>query len=598
MRIAELLNDYVAVANAVLVGLETWALVGVVGGVAEGCAVAAEVESGSVLGVGFYGRFGGQGCVEDGVVRFHLGDGHTVDGGLFDPGVLLKECGILLDVEVGGDEAISVAGDTNEIGTTLVDLFQTGTDDASERNVFVGQSPAQINFRKRDPPITTERATPAEGRIISGKIFLIKCSRSFRRSRKVLEMKRRRSFVVAINAILQIGNQFLFYKVMLNRAIRRELDERLRAYPAVTLAGPRQCGKTTVARAFDGHYFDLEQQGDRLRLDLAWNEVISSERLVILDEAQEWPEVFPRLRGAIDDDRKRLGRFLLLGSVSPALMTQVSESLAGRLSLLELTPLLRSELPTSQAQAQHWLQGGYPDGGVLDTGGYPRWQLDYLSLLSQRDLPNWGLSAKPQTTDRLLRMLAALHAQAWNASQVGQSLGLSHHTVNTYLDYLVGVFLIRRLPSWQSNIRKRLTKAPKVYWRDSGLLHALHGVSNHDDLLNRPWAGASWEGYVIEQTIGELTTCGVHVTPWYFRTSDQYEIDLLLEFGKELWAVEIKLTSSPSTQDMSRLDKVADMVEATHRFLISQTTRPSDGERRASCNLATFLARLPGARDV
>ena len=385
---------------------------------------------------------------------------------------------------------------------------------------------------------------------------------------------------------------------MLKRAIQPELHERLRTYPAVALVGPRQCGKTTVAHMLEGQYFDLEQEGDRLRLDLAWEEVISGDRLVILDEAQEWPEVFQRLRGAIDTDRKRCRRFLLLGSVSPALMSQVSDSLAGRLSLLELTPLLAPELPGDAVRKRHWLCGGYPDGGVLEPRRYPRWELDYLALLTQRDLPNWGLPARSQTTDRLLRMLAALHGQAWNASQVGQSLGLSHHTVNTYLDYLVGVFLIRRLPSWQSNIRKRLTKAPKVYWRDSGLLHALHGVSNHDDLLNRPWAGASWEGYVIEQTIGELTTCGVHVTPWYFRTSDQYEIDLLLEFGKELWAVEIKLTSSPSTQDMSRLDKVADMVEATHRFLISQTTRPSDGERRASCNLATFLARLPGARDV
>jgi predicted AAA+ superfamily ATPase len=208
-------------------------------------------------------------------------------------------------------------------------------------------------------------------------------------------------------------------------------------------------------------------------------------------------------------------------------MTQVSESLAGRLSLLELTPLLLSELPTDAARNRHWLHGGYPDGGVLDTRRYPRWQLDYLTLLSQRDLPNWGLPARAQTTDRLLRMLAALHAQNWNASQVGQSLGLSNHTVNTYLDYLVGAFLIRRLSPWQQNIRKRLIKTPKVYWHDSGLLHALHGVSDRNDLLGRPWAGSSWEGYVIEQVVGALSCRGVHFTPWFFRTSYQYEIDLL-----------------------------------------------------------------------
>lgn len=379
---------------------------------------------------------------------------------------------------------------------------------------------------------------------------------------------------------------------MLERVIQPELLDRLAAYPAVALVGPRQCGKTTLARALDGEYFDLEQQGERLRLDLLWDEVAAGDRRIVLDEAQEWPEVFRRLRGAIDAERTRTGRFLLLGSVSPSLMTQVSESLAGRLSLLELTPLLLGELPTDTARSRHWLMGGYPDGGVLEPKRYPRWGIDYLSLLAQRDLPNWGLPARAQITDRLLRMVAALHGQAWNASQVGQSLGLSHHTVNTYLDYLVGAFLIRRLPPWQKNMQKRLVRTPKVYWRDSGLLHALLGVTDRDDLLGRPWVGAGWEGYVIEQAIGTLNAHGAIFDPWFFRTSDGYEIDLLLEFGSARWAVEIKLTSSPSPADFERLDKVGDMVEATHRLLLSQTHRPTDGEYRASCNLASLLDRL------
>ena len=164
-----------------------------------------------------------------------------------------------------------------------------------------------------------------------------------------------------------------------------------------------------ACRSVGGKYFDLEQESDRLRADLAWNDLAAGKELVILDEAQAWPEVFNRLRGAIDQDRKRHGRFLLLGSVAPSLMVHVSESLAGRLSLIELTPLLWTELGAQASKDRMWLCGGYPDGGVLNPQRYPRWQLDYLALLTQRDLPNWGLPSKPQMTDRLLRMLAALH---------------------------------------------------------------------------------------------------------------------------------------------------------------------------------------------
>jgi len=360
----------------------------------------------------------------------------------------------------------------------------------------------------------------------------------------------------------------------------------------VVLVGPRQSGKTTLARAMGGIYFDLEQESERLRLDLEWDACVTGKDLVILDEAQSWPEVFARLRGAIDLDRKRMGRFLLLGSVSPSLMVQVSESLAGRLSLVELTPFLFTEMKTKALRERRWLCGGYPDGGVLEPRHYPRWQRDYLALLTQRDLPTWGLPAKPQTTDRLLRMLAALHGQAWNASQVGQSLGLSYQTVNSYLDYLVGAFLIRRLPPYQTNIRKRLVKSPKVYWRDSGLLHALLNVSDEKALLAQPWVGASWEGYVIEQAIGELSSCGRSFDAYYFRTSDQYELDLVLDFGKERWAIEIKLTSSPAPDDMARLNKMADLIKASRRFLISQTRRSSGDGRRISCHLPSFLDHL------
>ena len=191
-----------------------------------------------------------------------------------------------------------------------------------------------------------------------------------------------------------------------------------------------------------------------------------------------------------------------------------------------------------------------------------------------------------------MRMLAALHGQAWNASQVGQSLGLSYQTVNSYLDYLEGAFLTRRLYPYNANIKKRLVKGPKVYWRDSGLLHALLNVPDERALLAQPWVGASWEGFVIEQALGELSSRGRSFDAYYFRTSDQYELDLVLDFGKELWAVEVKLSSSPELDDMRRLDKTADMISATRRFLVSQTSRSSGDKHRSSCNLHSFLKHL------
>lgn len=378
---------------------------------------------------------------------------------------------------------------------------------------------------------------------------------------------------------------------MIERQVAQVLLKRLAINPAVAMLGPRQCGKTTLARSLGGNYFDLEQDAERLRLDLEWDSLMNRGELLILDEAQSWPEVFKRLRGAIDADRKRNGRFLILGSVSPALMMQVSESLAGRLSLVELTPFLFPELP-SDAQSKLWLCGGYPDGGVIDGAQYPQWQRDYLAILTQRDLPMWGLPAKPQTTERLLRMIAAINAQAWNGSQVGQSMGLDYKTVNSYLDYLVGVFLIRRLPAFQTNIKKRLVKTPKVYWRDSGLLHALLNVTDRETLLSQPWVGASWEGFVLEQVLGFLSASGKKADAYYFRTSDQYEVDLVLDSGKELWAVEIKLTSAPTVFDLDRLNRSADLIKAKRRFLVSNVAAAAGSGTTVSCNLPQMLEHL------
>jgi predicted AAA+ superfamily ATPase len=378
---------------------------------------------------------------------------------------------------------------------------------------------------------------------------------------------------------------------VIRRALTDPLRERLERHPAVAVVGPRQSGKTTLARSIGGRYFDLEQPGDRTRLDVEWDRVCAGSELVALDEAQAWPAVFPRLRGAIDASRRRNGRFLLLGSVSPALMTHVSESLAGRLAILELSPFVVWEVPSAEL-ADHWLYGGYPDGGVLERDRFPEWQEAYLSLLAQRDLPTWGLPARPPTIDRLLRMTAAVHGQLLNLSRLGQSLGLSHTTVKSYLDYLEGAFLVRRLEPYAANLRKRLVRSPKLYWRDSGLLHALLRVRSYEDLLVQPWVGASFEGFVIEQVLRTLALAGRRVDPFFLRTSDGYEIDLLLEMGRERWAIEVKLTSDPDPQDLDRLERVASLVRARTCILVSQTRRPAFSERRISCDLASLLAHL------
>ncbi len=380
---------------------------------------------------------------------------------------------------------------------------------------------------------------------------------------------------------------------MKHRLAIAALRARLAQYPAAALLGPRQSGKTTLARSLSRRYYDAEQPEDRVRLDLDWEGIRSARGLTVIDEAQSWPELFPRLRAAIDADRRRNGRFLLLGSVSPALMREVSESLAGRLARVELTPFLLPELGAG-ALERLWLRGGFPDGGVLRASRFPVWQRDYLALMAQRDLPAWGLPARPQVTDRLLHMLSIAHGQPWNASALGQSLGLSYHTVNGYLDYLEGAYLIRRLAPWSGNLRKRLTRSPKVYLRDTGLLHSLLRIGSRTELLRHPAGGASWEGFAIEQLLGALGASGAEPEAHFLRTGDGYEIDLLLTVGAVTAAIEIKLSASVPPQTLARLERAADMVSAEHRYVVCRTSRPAANSTRGVLDLAAAIKRLTG----
>ncbi len=378
---------------------------------------------------------------------------------------------------------------------------------------------------------------------------------------------------------------------MIDRIYTRQVRNKLGKYPAVAILGPRQCGKTTLARWFDGAYFDMESEGSEARLDAEWDLLTAGDRLVIIDEAQRAPRVFSRLRGAIDADRKRNGRFLLLGSVSPALMENVSESLAGRLGFVRMTPLILPELDAGRMD-DLWLFGGYPDGGILQPAMFPEWQHDYLDALATRDLPTWGMPARPPQTMRLLAMLAGVHGQPLNASGLGGSLSLDHKTVLRYCDFLEGAFLVRRLPPYFANVRKRLTKTPRLFWRDSGLLHALMNVNDLEHLYRQPWLGHSWEGFVIEQTLAALAAAGKRVQPFFFRTSDGYELDLVLDWGTQRWAIEIKLTSNPSTDMIDRLHRTADMIDARRRILVCRIAEKIENDRLLVVHAAEWLRRL------
>lgn len=377
---------------------------------------------------------------------------------------------------------------------------------------------------------------------------------------------------------------------MLKRSVAKLVRERLRQFPAVALVGPRQCGKTTLARALSKTYFDMEQDADRVRLDLGWDDLMAQRGLVVLDEAQTWPALFSRLRGAIDAARKRNGRFLLLGSVAPSLMQQVSESLAGRLSVVELSPLQAAEVGPDQLDVL-WRFGGFPDGGVLKARAYPTWQKSYLELMVQRDLPNLGMSAKAPATMRLLRMLSALQGTTLNASKLGASLGTSYHTVQGYLTYLEGAYLLRSLPPYEANLKKRLVRTPRLYIRDTGLLHCLLDAGASDDLAAKPWVGASWEGFVIEQILAVRQARGEDLQASFFRSHDGQEVDLVLEGEGRRELIEIKLTTSPAPETFDKLASVATALKATRQVVISRTKASQISAARWSTNLAEYLAR-------
>ena len=321
---------------------------------------------------------------------------------------------------------------------------------------------------------------------------------------------------------------------------------------AVALIGPRQCGKTTLARQFvspdSPNYFDLEDPLSLARLDEAMTALRGLAGLVVIDEVQRRPDLFPILRVLMD--RKPLpARFLILGSASPALLRQSSESLAGRLETVSIGGLSLRDVG-EKSHSMHWFRGGFPLSFLAtgDTESFA-WRKNFIRTFLERDIPQLGLVTPAQTLFRFWTMLAHYNGQVWNAAEPARSLGLNESTIRRYLDLMEGVFMVRQLPPWYENLKKRQIKSPKVYFRDSGLLHQLIGISEQKDLLTHPKCGASWEGYVIE----ELLTASRPDEAYFWGTHAGAEIDLLLFKDGRRIGVEIKRADAPRMTPSMRI---------------------------------------------
>ncbi len=371
---------------------------------------------------------------------------------------------------------------------------------------------------------------------------------------------------------------------MVERTLSITLAKFLRNFPAIALLGPRQVGKTTLAKTFllsqkkETIYIDLEHPEDKLRMrNLNEFFIENQDKCVIIDEVQRMPELFPVLRAYIDTHRKS-GRFFLLGSASPELIRHSSETLAGRICYLELAPFLLMEIEGHKQVKNHWLRGGFPEAFLASSAfKWKEWLKSFIKTYIERDFRNLGLDASPGVLHRLLQMIANNQGGILNMSQYSSSLGLTVPTIKYYLDFFENAFLIRRLAPWHTNSNKRLVKSPKIYIRDTGVLHSLLNIDSYAGLYSNLAAGNSWESYVIEQVIG---TFGDAYSYYYYRTQDGSECDLVMvKAGKPYVAVEMKLSDAPKLTKGNYLS-VADVKPEfsyvinpsnTHPFMMDST---------------------------
>ena len=323
----------------------------------------------------------------------------------------------------------------------------------------------------------------------------------------------------------------------------RELEAvraKLRRAPITALLGPRQCGKTTLAQSLKAeHFFDLEDPRSLARLDEPQTALEGLTGIVVIDEVQRKPDLFPLLRVLADHQQET--RYLLLGSASPDLVKEVSESLAGRVAYHDLGPLAVDETGASEWR-RLWLRGGFPRSYLSeDATTSALWREDFIRSHLERDIPALGISIPAETLRRFWVMVSHYHGQTLNLSELGRSFGVSDHTVRRYLEILSGTFMIRLLPPWHANVGKRLVKAPKLYVRDSGLFHALHAIATPVQLESNPKLGASWEGFAMEQAIRLMDV----THPYFWRTHTGAELDLVWQAHGVLWGMEFKYQDAP-----------------------------------------------------
>jgi len=335
--------------------------------------------------------------------------------------------------------------------------------------------------------------------------------------------------------------------------LQERIEKAFAIAPVVTLLGPRQCGKTTIARIIAHNtpatFFDLEDPADEAALANPMLVLAGKRGLVIIDEVQRRPELFPVLR-VLADRPDNTARFLLLGSASPALVRGVSETLAGRTSFIDMQGFSLDEVG-NDAWQQRWLRGGFPRSWLADSDASSfAWRKAFIRTFLERDVPQLGISIPASALSRFWTMLAHYHGQIWNGSVLAKSLGLSDKTVRRYLEILEGTFLVRSLLPWYENLGKRLVKAPKVYMRDSGILHALLEIPDMDTLLSHPAAGASWEGYALETILDRFPGA----QPYFYATHGGAELDLLLLYKNKRYGFEMKLNQAPT---LTRSMKVA-----------------------------------------
>lgn len=363
---------------------------------------------------------------------------------------------------------------------------------------------------------------------------------------------------------------------MLKRNIQEIIERRLRQFPAVAILGPRQVGKTTLAKELakkaqqEFLYIDVENPLDEAKLTDAYSYLSRyTEISVIVDEIQLLPSLFSVMRPLIDAHRVP-GRFILLGSASPALVKGVSESLAGRIAYIELSPINILELPAEIKMDDHWFTGGFPEPLLNQDPEYRVvWLNDFIKSYVERDLAHlFGIELTPPLLRNFWSMIAHSNGNIWNAEVFARSLGVSAPTVLRYANFLEGAYMIRRLQPWFVNAKKRLIKSPKVYIRDTGILHRLLNIADFDHLHGHPAIGASWEGYVIEQIYQSIPN---DLSMFFYRTQAGAECDLVLVRGiQPVACIEIKLTNSPT---VSRgFIHCAEDLEPQHRFIITPSS--------------------------